>query len=109
MRKADKAYNEALENNRKARKKVWDLEDKINKADKDGDKEKVSKLKKEQEKARVEWKRTSEEARKAKDAYSEQAKRYRAVKFGEKNLATELNKIRTDKHGQGLMPFAKKH
>ena len=110
MQKAHKDYEDAQEKYRQARKKVFDLDDEIEKAKKRGDKEKEAQLEQEQEKARKEWQKTSEEAKKVTNAYSEQAKRYRAAKYGEKgkNLSDALKKIapRTDKNGQGLMPFA---
>lgn len=110
MKKANKDYEDAQEKYRQARKRVFDLDDEIEKARRSGNKEKESSLEQEQEKARKEWQKASEEANKATKAYSEQSKRYRAVKYGEKgkNLSDALKKIapRTDKNGQGLMPFA---
>lgn len=110
--KMQKAYNrieEAQENLENARKKFFDVEDDIQKARKKGDKTKVDELEKERQKASENWKKKQKDVDDAATKYNEASKKYRQT-YKEKSLSDALKKIapRTDKNGQGLMPFAKK-
>lgn len=80
MRKHHDEFSEAQSKYSEAMKKVYDYEDAIDRAYRAGDKEKVNLLDKEQEKARLEWKNAKKELEKAREAYSEVAKKHRAIR-----------------------------
>ena len=107
MQKAHYRYEEAQENLANARKNFFDVEDDIQKALKKGDKTKVDELEKERQKANENWKKKQKDVEDAVTKYREASKKYRQT-YKEKSLSDALKKLapRTDKNGQGLMPFA---
>lgn len=82
MSEANTAFKQSEKEYADARKKVWDLEDDIENATKSGDSEKVNKLKREQEKARAEWKKKKEAFEKAKEDYNNSARKRLREKKG---------------------------
>lgn len=81
MRRMSKEFEKAQEAYRQAREKVFDLDDEIEKALRNGDPEKADQLKKEQEEGRSMWKKTSSDADRVAKEYSDLAKRWRAAKY----------------------------
>lgn len=81
MRRMHEEYEKAQEAYRQARKKVFDLDDEMDNAKKNGDSEKLDQLEKEQEEARRMWREASSNADKVTKEYGEVAKRYRAAKY----------------------------
>lgn len=80
MRRKHEEYEKAQEAYRQARKKVFDLDDEIENAIKNGDSEKADQLEKEQEEARRMWREASSNADRVTKEYREFSKRYRAAK-----------------------------
>ncbi|MBQ8238937.1 MAG: hypothetical protein IJZ39_12430 [Oscillospiraceae bacterium] len=92
MRRKHEEYEKAQEAYRQARKKVFDLDDEIENAIKNGDSEKADQLEKEQEEARRMWREASSNADRVTKEYRELSKRYRAASNkGEKTVEEEAD------------------